>query len=209
VESLPAIDQWGLRPIDQQLDRWSDLTQNSVGLLAFAAPVLHAGLFATGGAVVTAAHFAPILGEWILLGEATFWNAAINEWVRNVVQRPRPLLLTESGPEKRETLRAEIGNYNSFYSGHTSFAALAATMLVTYWRGRRHHRGVLTRGHAKLVTFACGVTLLGVALAIITGILRVAAGRHYPTDVIAGAVAGTALAWMLRRRALRRLGLRE
>src|SRR5207249_5722685 len=69
-------------------------------------------------------------------------------------------------------------------SGHASVAFAAAT---TYWvlarRERLPHR---TRNTIFLYAGAAGVAAL-----------RVAAGKHFPTDVLAGAALGSAVGWLV------------
>lgn len=72
----------------------------------------------------------------------------------------------------------------SFYSGHTSVAfaaAVAAGSIADF-----HHQP-----NRKWV-WASGLTL-----ATATGALRVAADKHYTTDVLAGAAAGTLAGWLI------------
>src|SRR5438093_32354 len=71
----------------------------------------------------------------------------------------------------------------SFPSGHASIAFAAATSYVVMAQ-REHlpHRG---RNAALLYVGALGVAAL-----------RVAAGKHFPTDVLGGAVLGTGIGWL-------------
>ena len=88
----------------------------------------------------------------------------------------RPLTRTYAGDP---ALVNSPGGYRSFYSGHTStvFSALS-TAAVTL--NLRYHQG----GWPWLVVAGLGASV---------GVERVAAGRHFPTDVMVGAVAGTAV----------------
>jgi len=77
-------------------------------------------------------------------------------------------------------------NQRSFPSSHTTVAFAAATAYVVV-SGREHLRH---RTRTALL-------LYGGALA--TGVLRVEAGQHFPTDVVAGAALGSGLGWLAAR----------
>jgi len=108
-----------------------------------------------------------------VLAQTTAINAALVTFAKYVVQRPFPgTYAGEAG------LVSSPRGYRAFYSGHTAlaFAALGATaMTVT-----RRHGG-------SAWPWIVMVTVGGSVAAEM-----VASGRHFPTDVIAGAVAGTA-----------------
>jgi membrane-associated phospholipid phosphatase len=75
---------------------------------------------------------------------------------------------------------------HSFFSGHTSAAFALATFsskIVADIHGR-----------SGWTDFMWGSTL---TLATLTGIARVKAGVHYPTDVIAGAIVGGAIGYLV------------
>ena len=72
------------------------------------------------------------------------------------------------------------GFYTSFPSGHTT-AAFAAVALECF------HHGYLDTSHTGWGAAACPVTVVA---AVGTGILRIAADRHWATDIIAGAAIG-------------------
>lgn len=74
----------------------------------------------------------------------------------------------------------------SFFSGHTSLAfglAVSAGRVATL------------RGYA----IAPAVWTLGISLAVTTGYLRIAADRHYLSDVLVGAAAGSAIGYLWPR----------
>ena len=103
----------------------------------------------------------------LILGALTLW--LVVELVKLLVRRRRPFIrLTQA----RIVGRRAIGR--SFPSGHTSQAFFMATLLAGYF-----HAGVWA------------VCLL-YALALGVGITRMYVGAHYPRDVLAGAILGSA-----------------
>jgi membrane-associated phospholipid phosphatase len=101
-------------------------------------------------------------------------QGALMTTAKFIVQRPLPR--TYAGDP---SLIDSPDGYRSFYSGHTSlvFAGLSATAMTIRLRyGEKTWPWIVT-----------GVVGTSVAIE------RVADGRHFPTDVIAGAVMGTAV----------------
>ncbi|MBI3295855.1 MAG: phosphatase PAP2 family protein [Deltaproteobacteria bacterium] len=99
-------------------------------------------------------------------------NSGLNTLTKYAIQRPTPLAY--SGPS------AQIDDgYRSFYSGHTSFAfsALMGLSMTAYYHG---HRGPWP----WIASFGLGT---------VVGLARIAGGNHFPTDVIAGAIVGSAV----------------
>jgi membrane-associated phospholipid phosphatase len=138
-------------------------------------------------ATVGLAMIGPPLADWLLLGrgdalyadltvfaEVLLVNGALVEIAKYSVQRPLPR--TYAGDP---TLVSEPGGYRSFYSGHasTAFAALGATAFT------------LRQRYGERVWPWIAAAAVGTSV----GIERVAAGRHFPSDVIVGAVVGTAV----------------
>ena len=102
-----------------------------------------------------------------ILGSITLWMVV--ELVKALVRRSRPSFhLTQA---RIVGLRA-IGR--SFPSGHTSQAFFTATLLAPYF----HPGG--------------WVVFLLYAMALLVGITRMYVGAHYPRDVLAGAILGSA-----------------
>ena len=108
-----------------------------------------------------------LLAYGLVLGALTLW--LVVELVKALVHRGRPFIrLTQA----RIVGRRAIGR--SFPSGHTSQAFFMATLLAGYF-----HAG------------AWAVCLL-YTTALLVGITRMYVGAHYPRDVLAGAILGSA-----------------
>jgi len=114
-----------------------------------------------------------------VLVETATVNAALNTAVKFAIGRPRPFSYGLDGSGRDPT---DGDARLSFYSGHTSTTFAMATA-YGYLFTARHPRS----------KWIAPVWLLGYAFAGTTGVLRVAAGKHFWSDVIVGAIAGTAM----------------
>ncbi|HWC73472.1 MAG TPA: phosphatase PAP2 family protein [Gemmatimonadales bacterium] len=110
----------------------------------------------------------------VVFAQTLLVNGALVTATKYLVQRPLPR--TYAGDP---SLINRPEGYRSFYSGHTSlvFAGLSATAMTIRLR----------YGEQTWPWVVAGV--LGTSVAV----ERVADGRHFPTDVIAAAVMGTAV----------------
>ena len=124
-------------------------------------------------------HWKTYLTDLWVVAEALLWNGAIQNLVSRAVRRPRPFLYSPGVyPSDRDNPEAGL----SFYSGHTSFAfALATSCSYTF---------TLRHPHSKW-RWVIWPALM--AVASIEPVLRVYSGDHFPTDVMVGAVAGSAI----------------
>lgn len=101
---------------------------------------------------------------------------------KSVISRERPSNLSMAKPEERWL-------HDSFISGHTATSFAVAMMLILMtWGTRNQKYGLISMG-----------------LAVGVGYSRIYRGVHWPTDVLAGALAGIATACALFL-VLRRLG---
>ena len=175
-ESLHWIDRAAFGPGTRQADDLSTLTQNVSGFLALGVPIVYVLLrmsqFTPAGAWVT------IVTTTVLGLQATFMNGALNEIVRLIVQRPRPFVYMDPSGSAGIPM-----SYTSFYSGHTSFSALACMILFTNLMGL---------GATRKWLIPAG--LIGMVLISATAVWRVQAGKHFVSDVVVGAFAGMTIA---------------
>lgn len=118
-------------------------------------------------------------GEWaenaFVVLESAVLSADLTQLVKFHAGRARPYM-REVGPLDD----VQVDGNLSFFSGHTSFAfSLAVSSgMVASMRGYRA---------------APAVWGLGLGAAAVTGYLRIAADRHYATDVMTGALVGSAI----------------
>jgi membrane-associated phospholipid phosphatase len=129
-------------------------------------------------------------GEWaenaFVVLEAAVLSSDLTQLVKFQAGRARPYMREDGA-----LAGVHVDGNLSFFSGHTSFAfSLAvASGTVASMRGYRA---------------APAVWGVGLGAAAVTGYLRIAADRHYATDVMTGALVGSALGfavpYLLHRR---------
>ncbi len=124
-----------------------------------------------------------LLDDLILLGEIVSVNYLVMRVIKSAVERPRPLAYSDELSE--EDLR-EPDNFASFYSGHTAFAFSFAVGI-----------GLLARTRGLPDPARTVISGSALTLAATTGVLRIASGKHFPTDVLAGAVVSSALTCLI------------
>jgi membrane-associated phospholipid phosphatase len=160
--------------------RWDNpgAAHTASNVIAYVAlPVTEAGLLAL--AAWHDGRRVELPGNLLVIGEAVAISGALVQVVKYTVGRERPYVHALPPAEKSAT--NDPGDNNlSFYSGHTSFAFALATSAgsVATLRGYR---------------VAPAIWAVGVAAALTIGYLRIAADRHYFTDVLTGAAVGTSV----------------
>ncbi len=174
---LLPFDRWNAGTWNPRAAIASDVLVWGVGGAMLYADLGHA---ATGPATGVAA-WRPFLEDALILAQAYTWNSAVNLNVRAARLHPRPFVYGTAAPESERVKNEAAG---SFYSGHASAAFLGA-VYVSLVYPRRH------------VGFEHTEWLWAGSLAAATGVAatRVAAGKHYPSDVVAGAAIGSLVAW--------------
>ena len=158
----------------QRLDSWVFLSFNLRGSRPLWLDKVMVGVTQIGNGFTTLA-FAIIFflaGERVLtyeliLGTLSLWLVVM--LVKTLVHRARPFI---------RLTQARIVGYRargrSFPSGHTSQTFFVATLLIQHFH------------------FNVGVSTLLYAVALLVGITRMYVGAHYPRDVLAGAILGSA-----------------
>ncbi len=118
-----------------------------------------------------------------LYGEVFFVNTGITVLTKNTFRRTRPFVYNPDVPaEKKRTKNAR----SSFISGHTSMTAancfFAAKVFSDYYP-ESNWKPIIWTGAAIIPA--------------ITGFLRTRAGKHYPTDTIAGYIVGATTGYLI------------
>ena len=109
----------------------------------------------------------------------------ITNIAKHTVGRTRPFVYN---PDVDVSTRTEDGSRLSFFSGHTSHTA-AATFFIAK---------VFSDYHTNFHSAAkAGIWAFSISLPAVTGYLRVKAGKHFPTDVIAGYIVGATTGWLI------------
>lgn len=153
------------------------------------------GLYAAiGGAVLDT--FADIfrygkaaaLVDGIMYAEAAVITQGVTNLAKVALRRPRPIAYIDrnnfiaKGGNPATYNNAETDSALSFFSGHSSAVASLASA-ATYIAFSRS-----PKGPRPWITLA-----VGAALTTFVSYERVRSGSHFPTDVLAGALAGTAV----------------
>lgn len=184
---LNPLDFLALDTLRPNISTASDIAWIAI----MAAPVVDHLVESAIHSAITGTHFGRRFGsDLVIYGEAMAINMLATELLKYTAQRPRPLAYFDPADIQDGELRADLidrqgreDSAKSFVSGHTSGAFTAAatwSMLMTLKHPDRPAPLVLTWG-------------LTMSAASAVGVLRVVAGKHHPTDVIAGAILGTTI----------------
>jgi membrane-associated phospholipid phosphatase len=114
-------------------------------------------------------------------GTAVGATAIVAGLTKITVRRDRPYTYNRH-PDVVAYTAAAHGNDHSFFSGHTSLSFAAMTS------GAMLHSATSASDQTRLVLWGGAG-----AIAAATGVLRIRAGQHFPTDVAVGAVVGIGL----------------
>jgi membrane-associated phospholipid phosphatase len=165
----PATTHWAPRA-----STWSD----GLLLVTIAGPM---SLMAVAPGSTAPVTVGVMLGETILLANG------IGQLTKTAFRRPRPYVYNDDPDIPFEKKTAKTAR-QSFPSGHAANAFASAVFLSTVYA--RLHPSSPAR------PWIWGGSL---AVATTVGYLRYDAGKHFPTDIIAGAVLGGAIGWLVPR----------
>lgn len=182
-ELAPLSCRWCSPPaLDEKVQGalvWGDPRAAAVASDAVGLGVLPAGLLAFGFFSARAAGDRDAFWvDSLVIAEAVSIAAALNTGVKYLAGRERPYPYYGRQPFYDDQRDRNL----SFYSGHTSMAFAFATSAGTVY---------LLRGYPDAPWVLGG----GLALAAFTGYLRIAADKHWFTDVLAGAAVGSLVGW--------------
>jgi membrane-associated phospholipid phosphatase len=178
--SCDPCDAGKLNALDRPFAGSANPTARAVANVWLAVPAIYAiaDIGDVGGR-----HWRSYLSDFVVVAESLAWDGALQEIVRRAVRRPRPYLYAPGlYPDDRSTNEASF----SFYSGHTS-AAFNIAVSFSYTFMLRHPR--------SRWNWAVWATTLTVAS--VEPFLRVTSGDHFPTDVIVGALMGSAMGLLI------------
>jgi len=172
-----AVDRRVVGHRDDGANALSDWTRD--GAIALPAVVAFATA-PTGSRADAVRRRAALYGEALLLGQG------VVRLGKNAVGRARPFtyLAIDDRPDDAGYDVAADRAFRALPSGHSATAWTAACLAVT--------ENLLTRPYAgRLERLSIG--FVGGALAGGTSVLRVEAGQHFPSDVLAGGALGVAI----------------
>ena len=112
----------------------------------------------------------------VLYGEVLLLENLVKNITKDAILRTRPLAYNAVVPFKD---KLELDTRNSFFSGHTS-ATAAATFFAAQMYADYHPDS----------PYKPAVWAVAAGIPAVVGYLRVAGGKHYPSDVIVGYVVG-------------------
>src|SRR6266566_2144130 len=159
---------------------WWDAAGVAAGTASHALLVAVAGF--AGLASADGANAAAVRGHVVVFANALAWTEATTQWIKVLAHRSRPVLYTSAAP----AAASNRDNRRSFPSGHAAAAFSVATAYLAM--ARREHLPHRARNAVLLFAGATAVAAL-----------RVAAGQHFPTDVVGGAAIGGGVGWLVAR----------
>ena len=177
--SVSELLPWD-RPLASRYSETADKASD-IGSVLAVAPLAIGGIAwyngnSTGGEFAT---FTVMFLQAVGIGNGI--NVAMRSleiWPRPYMYAPSTSSGTEAGKEKAEKAKPEA--YGSFFSGHATAAFTVATFTDEWFRT------TYPNSPYKGIVRATAYSLAG-----LESMLRVAAGKHYLTDVVVGALVGT------------------
>lgn len=154
----------------------SDITR----ILALTPPLVDMGIAASVDLTVAGR----MSGAW---GLSMSSMAFLATGAKYLMRRERPLGRRCEGAQD-DPYCEDGGRFRSFPSGHTAMAFAGASLTCTF------HQRLPIFGNRRADIAACGTSL---AVATLTGVLRMIANRHYISDVLVGALIGILSGWVI------------
>ena len=156
--------------------RWSDTKTADTLSTVFSFGLAPAAGVAIGAAIADHDHrLNELPADLLVVAESAAIAVDINQVTKFAVARERPDVHART-PEERAKQHTPDDNL-SFFSGHATLAFALSTAAGTVASMRRYR-------------LAPAMWMTGMALATVGSYLRIAADRHYASDVLTGAVVG-------------------
>jgi membrane-associated phospholipid phosphatase len=177
TDALNGLDRWGrgLAGTTEVQRNRADTASDVVDFVLLPAGVLGWQYALTRGNGAPRSFFLQDAG---IIIEAAVLSSVANQTVKFIAGRERPFVHVL--PEDQKPLTEHpVDNNLSFYSGHTNlaFALVVSAGTVAELRGYQHRTWIWA---------------VGLPVATSVGLLRMAADKHYLTDVATGALLGSA-----------------
>lgn len=118
-----------------------------------------------------------------MYAETLISTIAVMGFVKNTTLRMRPYAYNPNVPMSK---RVSSSAQRSFFSGHTALAFSSAVFTSTLFSHYHPNSSLKPWVWSSAMAFASGV-----------GYLRYASGKHFPTDIIAGAIVGTTIGYLV------------
>ena len=176
-EDIPTYDRWVIGYYSSQLSLASDVLIVAEGLT----PLALTGLDYRN----QDEKAIEVWRDLVLYGEVVAYASAFSIYAKTFLIHPRPLVFTENSPMSERT---NGDSRSSFVSEHTT-GAFAAAVFTGYTFGLRHPGS----------TWVPWIWTSALGAAATVGVLRVASGKHFPSDVLAGAALGAFIGYAVPR----------
>jgi membrane-associated phospholipid phosphatase len=124
------------------------------------------------------------IADAFMYAEAASFTVAMTNIVKMAVRRPRPIAYMQANAHKDDPdyTNSSTDSALSFFSGHAAITSTLSATATYLAFARSPHTA------RPWITLAAGV-----GLTTFVAIERVRAGQHFPTDVIAGSIAGAGI----------------
>lgn len=176
-------DQKDLFPWDRGVaGRYSETADlmSDIGALLAVTPVVM-GAYAWNNGTSTGTQFGTFT---LMFVQSILFQSGINLAFRSMELWPRPYIYATEGKGYEKAQNAKAEAYGSFFSGHASAAFTVATFTSAWYAE------IYPNSPYKSIVTAVSYSLAGFESA-----LRIAAGKHYPTDILVGALMGTGISF--------------
>lgn len=167
-ENIPRFDQKATTNYSEKAAKWSDAGL----LLSLSSPAL---------LMCFSAARKDALDLGVMGAQNLFFTAATTMLIKNTTKRIRPYVYN---PDVSLEKKLNKDSRQSFISGHTSLAFASASFLSTSYS---HY---FPESNSKYLVWGASM-----GLASTVGFLRYKAGKHFPTDIIGGAIVGSFIGW--------------